>query len=410
MKKNLQNIILLYFIYVNTCLAQSAKHYYLDVSYFNKLEYASLQKATFERTDYYYKLSKNQQIILRSYPTFKRLSELPEPRLEPTAVDAFLKDLKQNKQLDSTEVFVVEKSGDSYLIFAIKNWAIVYEDEQRISYQHPKLNFEYSKSKTSNSAILNPSNNRNYAVFYTGITNYNCIDVFQFESIPHCHKEAAVPIIWLSGIGFYSLREDEHQLQLKQVNRLPLNEYLQQKCGYFEDDLKIAPTTLYVASTSNILNKAITGQAAKGILAVARSGFNSKKQTVKPTEIALENKQGIYTVQYRDCLYSISRQFNISINRLIDLNQLDSYDIVFNQKIKVIDDPNIPRQKRYPIIKIDELTGSKTIIHLAQQGQTLYGIAQFYNLSLPQLYAMNHHLKGGQLDINQHLVVGILSE
>ena len=149
MKKNLQSIILLYFIYVNTCLAQSAKHYYLDVSYFNKLEYASLQKATFERTDYYYKLSKNQQIILRSYPTFKRLSELPEPRLEPTAVDAFLKDLKQNKQLDSTEVFVVEKSGDSYLIFAIKNWAIVYEDEQRISYQHPKLNFEYSKSKTS---------------------------------------------------------------------------------------------------------------------------------------------------------------------------------------------------------------------------------------------------------------------
>ena len=217
MKKILQTTILLYFIYVNTCLAQSAKHYYLDVSYFNKLEYVSLQKATIVRTDYYFKLSKNQHIILRSYPTFKRLSELPEPRLEPTAVDLFLQGLKQNKQLDSTEVFVVEKSGDSYLIFAIKNLAIVFEDEQKISYQHPKLNFEYSKAKTSNSTILNPSNNRDYTVFYKGKTNYNCIDVFQFESIPHCHKEAAVPIIWLSGIGFYSLREAEHQLQLKQI-------------------------------------------------------------------------------------------------------------------------------------------------------------------------------------------------
>ena len=50
----------------------------------------------------------------------------------------------------------------------------------------------------------------------------------------------------------------------------------------------------------------------------------------------------------------------------------------------------------------------KIIIHLAQQGQTLYSIAKLYDLSLPELYSMNHHLKTDSININQHLVVGLI--
>jgi LysM repeat protein len=305
---------------------------------------------------------------------------------------------------------MVEKSGDSYLVFAIKTGAIIYEDEQKISYQHPHLHFKYVKTKTSNQQVLNPTKNRNYNIFYKNKTTINCIDAYAFESIPHCQKEAIIPITWLSGIGFGSLREGKHQLQLKRINRLPLKEYLQQHCGYFDDDLKMAPTTLYVASSSPLLRYTVAEQTTKSRLAVAKSAHSIAKHPAKSTEVRLDSPQDFYTAQYQDCLYSISRQFNISINRLVELNQLLSYDIKLNQSIKVIDDPSVPKQKRYPIIKIDELSGSKTIIHLAQQGQTLYGIAKLYALSLPQLYAMNHHLKNDQIDINQHLVVGIISK
>lgn len=96
-----------------------------------------------------------------------------------------------------------------------------------------------------------------------------------------------------------------------------------------------------------------------------------------------------YTVKLGDTLYSIARNYNLSVNDIIDYNNLGTTVLVPNQILKLpINVPNIPNQN----------------IYIVKRGDTLYTIAQNYNTTVNQLKTLNN-LTTNTLSIGQEIII-----
>ena len=81
----------------------------------------------------------------------------------------------------------------------------------------------------------------------------------------------------------------------------------------------------------------------------------------------------VYTVQRGDTLYSIARKFNTTVNELISLNNLTNTNLSIGQLIKL---PQGEEQSDYEIYTI-------------QEGDSLYSIANEFNISVNDLIDFN---------------------
>ena len=96
-----------------------------------------------------------------------------------------------------------------------------------------------------------------------------------------------------------------------------------------------------------------------------------------------------YIVKSGDSLWSISNKYGISVDKLKELNDLSSNSLSIGQKLLVVDTSS------------SEDVG---VYYTVQSGDTLYGIANKYNLSVNDLKTMNN-LKSNNLSIGQKLLV-----
>ena len=84
---------------------------------------------------------------------------------------------------------------------------------------------------------------------------------------------------------------------------------------------------------------------------------------------------GLYTVKRGDTLYSIARQYNISVAELRNLNGLTSNTLSIGQTLKVptLEVPETPQQDEY----------------IVESGDTLYSIANKFNVPVNDLISYN---------------------
>ena len=94
------------------------------------------------------------------------------------------------------------------------------------------------------------------------------------------------------------------------------------------------------------------------------------------------NNYDTYIVQKGDSLYSISRKFNIPVNELIDINNLNNLTLQINQELLV------PKQ--------DNNT------YIVEKGDTLWSIAKNNNISIDKLKELNN-LTNNTISIGQTL-------
>ena len=99
-----------------------------------------------------------------------------------------------------------------------------------------------------------------------------------------------------------------------------------------------------------------------------------------------------YTVKKGDTLYSISRRFNISIDRIKELNNLDSNILSVGQVLILSEDINI--------IPDD----SNGITYIVKRGDTLYKIANDNNTTVDDIISLNN-LDSTILTIGQELLL-----
>lgn len=95
----------------------------------------------------------------------------------------------------------------------------------------------------------------------------------------------------------------------------------------------------------------------------------------------------VYTVKSGDTLYSIAKRYNLTINELKELNNLTSNTLSIGQKLK-ISSSETDTNTTYTVIK----------------GDTLYGIANKFNVSVNNLKDFNN-LKSNTLSIGQVLKI-----
>ena len=158
-------------------------------------------------------------------------------------------------------------------------------------------------------------------------------------------------------------------------------------------------------------------------------------------------EQNIYTVKSGDTIYSIARNFNVSVTSLRNLNNLSTDNLSIGQKLfipeKEIDNssPSTPSNDSYIVksgdslyaiarkynITVDEIkrlnnltsnnlsigqmlfipttsSPSNENIYLVKSGDSLYAIARKFNTSVDEIKRLNN-LTSNNLSINQRLII-----
>jgi LysM repeat protein len=101
------------------------------------------------------------------------------------------------------------------------------------------------------------------------------------------------------------------------------------------------------------------------------------------------NTNNTYTVVKGDTLYSISRKFNISVDKLKEINNLSSNIISIGQVLKVSEDNN---------------NNINYIYYTVIKGDTLYSISKRYKVSVEDIKSINN-LSSNLLSIGQTLKI-----
>lgn len=99
--------------------------------------------------------------------------------------------------------------------------------------------------------------------------------------------------------------------------------------------------------------------------------------------------ENYYIVQSGDSLWSISKKFGISVDKLKDINNLSGNLLSIGQKL---------------LIKDTSSSEDVGVYYTVKAGDTLYGIANEYNLTVDELKSMNN-LKNNNLSVGQKLLV-----
>ena len=117
------------------------------------------------------------------------------------------------------------------------------------------------------------------------------------------------------------------------------------------------------------------------------TGYPYTPPTITPTTVEY------YTVQRGDTLYSISRKFNVPVDRIKEINNLTSNNISIGQRIYLTDN-NEPTTNNNYIVK---------------RGDTLYSIARDNNISVEELKRINN-ITNNNIYPGQELIINIMED
>lgn len=96
----------------------------------------------------------------------------------------------------------------------------------------------------------------------------------------------------------------------------------------------------------------------------------------------------IYLIQPQNTLYSISKEYNVTIDEIKKANKDWDGELKIGQTILI---PKKPTQKSEPKTK----KASSTITHKVEKGQTLYSISKIYNVNIDDIIKINQGLENG---------------
>lgn len=116
----------------------------------------------------------------------------------------------------------------------------------------------------------------------------------------------------------------------------------------------------------------------------------------KPEDMIIPNYIN-YLVQKGDTLYGIAKKYQVSVDTLIQDNALSNNNLVIGQNLKI---------RTNNIVNVEECFGVEEPImtYSVQKGDTLYGIARRFGVSVQELMKSNS-LSSNTLKIGQVLVI-----
>lgn len=108
---------------------------------------------------------------------------------------------------------------------------------------------------------------------------------------------------------------------------------------------------------------------------------------VTPSEEEIISEGTIYTVKIGDTLYSIAKQYNVSVDDIVNQNNLVSNNLTIGTKLL------IPSGK-----------SSDIIVYTVQRGDSLWALANNYNTTIDDIKRLNN-LTSDVLTVGQKLQI-----
>ncbi len=118
---------------------------------------------------------------------------------------------------------------------------------------------------------------------------------------------------------------------------------------------------------------------------------------------AFDNDYLIYVVKAGDSLYSIAKKYNMSVQKLIEINDLKTNVISVGQQLKVI----IQKDNAIPIGSTcygEGYVEPTYITYTVKKGDNLYNIAKKYQVTVDEIKKLNN-LSSNDLSIGQVLKI-----
>ncbi len=108
---------------------------------------------------------------------------------------------------------------------------------------------------------------------------------------------------------------------------------------------------------------------------------------VTPSEEEIISEGTVYTVKSGDTLYSIAKQYNVSVDDIVNQNNLVSNNLTIGTKLL------IPSGK-----------SSDIIVYTVQRGDSLWALANNYNTTIDDIKRLNN-LTSDVLTVGQELQI-----
>ncbi|MGH1337816.1 MAG: LysM peptidoglycan-binding domain-containing protein [Aureispira sp.] len=443
---------LLLFLGSTSLKAQTPVYFFYDPACIQQLDYERVNSIDdVAHTDYYTTVAPEKQLIFSVQKNAANLNKqlVAEIPVKPymcadrgSISPALMKEINSNRRM----AYMVVQMGEQYALYTIFSVSTLENTAKGLVYTDPIYGFNYEAAVSKPGEILNHQKNKERNVFFEAKTNTACLATYEFKIISRHIETPIKHLTFVDKIGFQRLHTTQGELRLTHVNGQPVAEKMAQLCNE-----SVAPLAMDVtqkagavkstglpdtAGLSPVEKRLWLSRQAKGLTArniveqpvnspVGNQGLppgqgvpvgmidvpiNEDRIPLNSAPIATDPPRllpgGIYIVQEKESLYTISEKFNISVERLVTLNNLQGFELGLNQPLKVVDDSSIPKQSLNPLVEMTDNGTTKTTIHVVEQGDTLYGISKRYGITLKDVYMLNPSLTTDEIDINQRIKVG----
>ncbi len=151
--------------------------------------------------------------------------------------------------------------------------------------------------------------------------------------------------------------------------------------------------TLYGVSMRDIV--AVSPEVKKGL----QIGMVIKVPYKEARNATSKSNTDYHIVKSGETLYGVSRLYQVSVNQLMEWNNLKNTGLNIGQKLLITGSAKVVE----PVKTVSE-KGNK--IHIVTQGEGLYGIARIYNIKVDDIIQWNQ-LQSTSLQVGQRLIVGL---
>ncbi len=355
------------------------------------------------------------------------------------------------------KAFIVKKLDSGWAYLPIGSAAQMTFVDNKLSYFDATSDFQtdVSNSNTVSGNDLSLDKNEvepKAAVYYIGEMTACNFTAYQFKKTPRmtCREDATIAI--MPGLGLIQdFATGGQRFELVGINNTDV-------CGYYATPTKPEPvvaepqpdvpqsynvitsrepepevqTTEYVAAVPTIVESNITksdyfGESTNPEVPQSYNNVASKSTPDADPEPACQTlaTEGEHIVQRGESLYGIARRYGLTVNSLRDWNGMTEDLIYPCSPLKIVPPVAAPsmeekRQNDVPqsyntvampkslpkkeVVRVDCNVEASEGEHVVLQGESLYGIARTYNLTVGQLKVWNS-LSEDKIMLCQKLIV-----
>ncbi|HKK37817.1 MAG TPA: LysM peptidoglycan-binding domain-containing protein [Cryomorphaceae bacterium] len=129
------------------------------------------------------------------------------------------------------------------------------------------------------------------------------------------------------------------------------------------------------------------------------------KREARKKEVSVEGDVILHTVQKKETFFSISKDYGVSVNELMEMNPEHAQTLSTGVTLKVPSAKSSKVQGKF----LEPAMNDSFIVHQVQSGETLYSLAKQYGMSQDSLLSMNPDLALG-VKKDQYLIVPVYNE